>query len=159
MTNVDRLIVDRENAISETLDGEVVIIHLHSGAYYSADVLGTELWGRFEQGASVAELGQELAERFDAEPGQIEQALDGFVATLRREGLIRSMDSTEFAMPPRSDDSASVVSDPEPVPGNGKPPFKPPTFEVYEDLRELLHADPIHDVMNAGWPHLKSDAE
>jgi hypothetical protein len=38
--------------------------------------------------------------------------------------------------------------------------FSEPTFEKYTDMQALLLADPIHDVeLQAGWPHLKSDAE
>lgn len=153
MTTSDLLIVDRDNAISETLDGEVVIIHLHSGAYYSADALGTELWGAFERGTTLEALANDLAQRFDADDGVIGQALEDFAATLRREGLIKPADSTD---PPGSN---PVEPKPSAETHDPKPPFRAPVFEVYEDLRELLHADPIHDVMNAGWPQLREDAE
>lgn len=152
MTQSDLLVVDRDNAISETLDGEVVVIHLHSGAYYSADALGTELWNRLENGASVAGLSRELAQRFDADDGVIAEALDDFVSTLRREGLVKVADAAE------AEDAPPPAHPPEDG-DHVRQPFQAPVFEIYEDLRELLHADPIHDVMNAGWPHLKGDAD
>ena len=35
--------------------------------------------------------------------------------------------------------------------------FSDPKMEKYEDMQEMLLADPIHDVETAGWPNLKKN--
>jgi hypothetical protein len=32
--------------------------------------------------------------------------------------------------------------------------FAPPRLEVFDDLQDLFLVDPIHDVDEAGWPHV-----
>ena len=37
---------------------------------------------------------------------------------------------------------------------NGGGPFEPPSLETFTDMRDLLLLDPIHEVTDAGWPHV-----
>ena len=54
----------------------------------------------------------------------------------------------------RPDDVASAPSSSFPASW----PQDPPRLEAYEDLAELIYADPIHDVdEQAGWPKQRQD--
>ena len=57
---------DRE-LVSELLDGEVIIIHLQSGTYYSTLASGADIWHALLSGHSVEETADWLARGAEAE--------------------------------------------------------------------------------------------
>jgi hypothetical protein len=116
--------VNTQNAISETLDGETIIINLKSGNYYSMNKAGTAVWDAILARHSINPSSENMSK---------------FINFLLQEDLI--LKSTETA-------SSSAFDDKE---------FVNPKIEKYEEMREMLLADPIHDVAEAGWPKLKDD--
>jgi hypothetical protein len=41
-------------------------------------------------------------------------------------------------------------------PDGKRSPFEAPRLDRYDDMRDLLLADPIHDADTAGWPNLSA---
>lgn len=116
--------VNTHKAIGEVLDGEAIIINLQTGSYYSMNAAGSTLWEAMSKQLPIAITSP---------------ALETFISFLLQEDLISEVPtSASFSTP--SADPVSVTSD--------------PTIEKYEDMQEMLLADPIHDVDNAGWPKL-----
>ena len=68
-----------------------------------------------------------------------EKSIMDFMETLKTEGLVFEGD----VVPGEFSGDMSVLSN--------------PTIEKFEDMQEMLLADPIHDVESAGWPNLKQD--
>ena len=121
----------------EIIDGEAVIIHLESGHYYSLTGISSHLWQWLAAGASR----QQILDALDPlTPGQV-GALDGFFASLVAEGILE----------PGGGAAA------EPLTKYGAA-FETPAFAKYNDMQNLLLSDPIHDVDEAGWPHLDPGA-
>jgi hypothetical protein len=134
-----RLRVNSENAVYEEVDGELIVIDLGSGSYYSLSGSGPAIWQMLVGGASAAEIGTALEARFDAALEEIEAAVGGLIARLRENELIVAAD--EAAPPAMSAE------------GNGaREPFQPPVFERYTDMKDYFLLDPIHEVDPAGWP-------
>src|SRR5262249_18107283 len=57
--------VDSRKVVDETVDGEVIIIHLERGNYFSLSGSGTEIWRLLRAGMSSDAIVRALAERFD----------------------------------------------------------------------------------------------
>ncbi len=132
MPHAERYEVNRPDVVDESVDGEVLIVHLGTGTYYSSRGAGDAAWQMLASGRTPAEAATPL--------GQSEQALQQFLAQLVAEDLLR----------PRSGD-VSDIAELQPVAG-------PLLLEKYTDMQELLLLDPIHDVEQQGWPAAKEAA-
>ena len=136
--------VNAEDIMHETIDGEVVIVNLDSGAYYAFDGSGEYIWDRLSHtGASAEQLVAELELHFNSPVAEIAAGVNNFLAQLRDESLIEPGDNTGAA----AASSAAPAATSE---------FEAPQLNKYTDMEALLLADPIHEVEPEGWPHVKS---
>ena len=142
MHSTDRFRINNPSVISENIDGEVVIINLDSGAYYSTDQVGAEVWGLLEAGRCVGEIVEAIPARYLGESEEIETALHGFLSELQTEELIVGAEGS------KTNEHASFV----PGSDTEKIPFQPPALKKYTDMKDMLLLDPIHDVEESGWP-------
>ena len=133
----------------ETIDGEVVIINLESGAYYSLDNTAARIWNFIDKGLSKGEIVRELERLFQGDPQEIERAVDRFFNELQQEHLIIPSDTIECRYPQGGDENGNIVSN------SDKSTFEQPILQKYTDMQELLLLDPIHEVDEAGWPNAK----
>jgi hypothetical protein len=136
--------VNSPQVIAENIDGEVVLVNLEKGIYYSTDQVGADLWGLIEAGRSVREIHEAICARYDADGGQIAMAVSSFLSELRSEELIVAAASPQEEGKRLETSSAGAVMD--------RPRFRPPTLNKYTDMRDMLLLDPIHDVEESGWP-------
>ena len=137
-----RFRINGPQVVHQTIDGEVVIINLESGCYYSLDNVGAEVWGLIEENAALGEVAQALGRLYDAPAESIDSSVEHFVASLCDESLL--VPSSDAITP-----SAPGVTE---TAANGRAPFKPPTLQKYTDMQDLLLIDPIHEVGDLGWP-------
>src|SRR4051812_41782832 len=112
--------VNGPSAVSETIDGEVVIVNLESGAYYSIRGFGATLWTALESGHSVAAILAELAAvpHGDAD---LERAVESFVTSLIEEKLLRPAEREQVVSAP------SLSGD----------DYSQPRFEKFSDMEAL----------------------
>ena len=123
--------------VSEVLDGEVIVIHLQSGTYYSTLASGADIWNALLSGRTVEEIADWLARGADDERVRIAAEVAQFVSELLAENLILSTDSDPIRRP---DDLGTAAE------------FVTPELRKYTDMQELLLVDPIHEVTEEGWP-------
>lgn len=140
MNTRGRFRVNAPKVTHETIDGEVVIINLDTGCYYSTSGVGATMWGMLDAGMPAADLASAIGRRYTATSQEIESAVETLLSALQTEGLIVPDPTRESALP-----TATVT--------NGSLPFKPPTLHKYDDMQDLLLLDPIHDTADEGWPH------
>ena len=76
--------INRSRSISETLDGETIIIDLETGSYYSMNPAGTAVWEAIAANTSID----------TAEP-----SVTAFLETLTREGLIAETNEPNSSAP------------------------------------------------------------
>ena len=138
-----RFRVNSPNVIHETIEGEVILIDLKTGTYYSLRDAGAAIWESLESGADEGEALVALGLRYEGSGEEMRDALRGLLAELEGEGLIR-----------RDDDSAAIAERPlHSRNGGPKAPFRAPALEKHTDMQDLILLDPVHEVGAQGWPH------
>jgi len=125
-------VINAPDVVAEDFDGQVVILNLANGHYFSLEGIAGRIWSLVLDGippdrilASIAAGRPDLAETAAA-----------FLNQLVDHGLV---------VPGQAGDGAAdFIAD-----WAGEAP----RLAVYDDLAELIFADPIHDVdEQAGWP-------
>ena len=123
--------------VFENFGGDLVVLDIGTGRYFGFNPTAARVWEALMAGASpgsIAELG------FDA------AALGGFVEKLADYELIVPVTHSGGPVPDQL--QGALAAD-----------LSAPTFEVYEDLADLIVADPIHDADDQqGWPRLSKAA-
>ncbi len=142
-----RVRIDPREVIHETLDGEVILIALQTGCYYSLEGAGADVWEGLAAGGTAADVAARLEARHDAGPGEIRAAVADLVHRLVQERLVVPVEHEE---PPPAADTAAPVAD------GPRTPFAPPVLHKFTDMQDFLLVDPIHDVDDAGWPHVSA---
>ena len=130
------------DVMHETIDGEVIVINLVSGNYYSLRGSGADVWSLIQAPATRAEVVEALSSRYDAPHSEMESAVGGFVDELRAEGLVADT----------VDDAPTGAAAPALSGDDQKQPFQVPKLEKYTDLQDLVLLDPVHEVTETGWP-------
>ena len=138
MTSQGQWVINSPTAVSEVIDGELVVINLEKGSYYSSEGIGAYLWQCVEQRVAPGAILASLTGGFGLAPEQARADLESYFGALRREGLIREAGPDE-ALTGDAPDVAGL-------------PYAPPELKVYSDMQDLLLLDPIHDVGEEGWP-------
>jgi hypothetical protein len=142
MNGSDYIHIDRGKAAFDKLDGEVIIVDVHTGLYFNLQGSAVAIWEAIECGMTFDGLRTSIAASYDGDPAAIAAAVDEMVATFTAAGIL--------------------VSQPEPptITRAAEPPgeriaFTPPVVERFDDVQDLLTLDPIHDVAEFGWPRPK----
>lgn len=76
-------------ALSVDVNGEFVLMSLKDGQYAGLDGIGSIIWARLAHPVTVGELCTELATRYRAAPGRIEQDVLDFLGQLQARDMIR----------------------------------------------------------------------
>lgn len=129
--------VNTQDVVFEEVEGEVILIDLARGCYFSLSGSGPAVWEMLGRGSSVAGV----CEALTANAAEREQ-VEALVARLAEESLILA-----------AGDEAEAAPTPAPEVAPNGTPFAEPVLEKYEDLKDYFLIDPIHEVdETAGWP-------
>jgi hypothetical protein len=137
--------VSGPRVIFENIDGELILVHMERGAYFSTDEVGAFIWSMIEGRATRAEIAHALGARYEERPEAIMAALGRFLGRLLEEDLVASEHANGE---PRT---------PAPPASGERRAFTVPALQTYRDMQDMLSLDPIHDVEAAGWPVPKLD--
>jgi hypothetical protein len=143
--------VNAPNVIQEIIDGEVVIINLDNGNYYSLAHAGADIWSLIESGAAMSEVVDRIRQQYEGNHIDIEDAVNRFVAELQRQALIVPDGAKEPEGIKGPDMQVETGADTE------KLLFEAPVLHTYTDMQDLLLLDPIHEVDETGWPSREPD--
>lgn len=125
------------DCVADDFDGEIVAINMKNGIYYCVRELGAAIWRDLVEGHSLTSV-IEGAKKLDA---ALEEPMRALVGKLVGEGLLRERASTCAATSPLS------------LPTAWEAGGRSLDIENYEDMQDLVLADPIHDVdAEQGWP-------
>ena len=151
MSASTRFKVNGPNVVHEAIAGEVVIVNLKSGSYYSLDKVGADVWEGIVSGGSVGQVVEAITHRYEGAGADIKGGVSQLVDELVQEELLVPLTSEEVQHLPdggqadRPDGSASGGA------------YEPPVLQKYTDMQDLLLLDPIHEVEETGWPNAKTD--
>lgn len=140
-----RFRLNSPHVVSETVDGEAIIVNLDAGTYYSIKGDAILLWNAIIGGTAAEELVAAVAQQTGEVPDKVAGPVVGFYESLAAEGLIVERDAQGEA-PSVVDLSAG---------GAG---LLDPSFEAYSDMQDLILLDPVHEVDERGWPHVEASA-
>jgi hypothetical protein len=133
------LVVNKAGVVSDVIEGEVVIINLESGNYYSIAVTGVEIWEALNEGATLEEIIERVSQHYEAKQGEISSGVSAFIAQLQGEQLIINAENKGQRKLERTG-------------GEEKRLFEAPRLEVFTDMQDFLLVDPIHEVDERGFP-------
>jgi hypothetical protein len=152
MALMDRYEPAGEDIVSEEIDGEVIIVNLRNGNYYSLSQSATVIWAGIQEHATVERLQDHLQRRYTGETGSMGRDLAELIQALEAEQLIAL----------RSVSEAPAVGEAPPADAAApeeKEAYRPPLFERFTDMGDLLLLDPVHEAEEEkGWPHAKGNA-
>jgi hypothetical protein len=131
--------INNPAVISESIDGEVVVIHLATGTYYRMQGTAARIWDAAAAGHTTEAVAEDLAAAFDAEGVDLSGETDAFLGHLVAEGLMIA---------------GEVDPSPAPLEAIGaRQPWSAPVLETFTDMQDLILLDPVHEVEpTRGWP-------
>jgi Coenzyme PQQ synthesis protein D (PqqD) len=139
LSDAQRLRLNSPAVITESIDGEALVVNLESGCYYSLRGPAEEIWTLLLAGATAEEAAAAIAPAYGTNPETARSGVDALLEQLLADALVV--------------DREDVTPDDTPVLRGGA--WAQPALEKYTDMQELLALDPVHDVdAEAGWPNV-----
>jgi hypothetical protein len=80
--SLESTFIRSKDTMFRDVDGEAVILDLHSGTYFGLNAVGTRIWQLLEQHGRLRTVHNELCREYDAAPDKLERDLLGLVARL-----------------------------------------------------------------------------
>jgi hypothetical protein len=135
-----------KNVVSEIVDGEAIIVDLTAGTYFSSEGTGAVIWDGIVCGFEAAQIKERVRQAFSVDPAELNGDFENFVASLLANRLVdvgykAALSSAGWNMPMLTDGRR----------------YDPPVLNRYDDLQDLELLDPIHDVVETGWPNRKTN--
>jgi Coenzyme PQQ synthesis protein D (PqqD) len=131
--------VDARRVVHETIDGEVILIQLETGFYYSLDGVGAEIWALLSEDTAPTEIANRLSERHGTDPAAATAVVNQLLRELCDESLVVGSPPVNGTLPPGALEGIAA-----------------PELRKYTDMEDFLLVDPVHDVDDTGWPNLKA---
>jgi len=121
--------------VAEAFDGEVVLIDIARGLYFSLCGAAVELWQAFADPRTADEVLRGLAPQAE---GDHSAAMHDAIQSMHANELIVDVDAPVSPSAPLVAGAAASVT---------------PVVQVFSDLADLIAIDPVHEVdAGAGWP-------
>lgn len=118
-------------------DDETIVIHFATGNYFSLREMAESIWQRLEKQPLTVSA---IVDATEGAPPEAAAEVESFLKQLLANDLICE-----------SQDHSSS----ETVESLGA--WRTPTIEVFDDMKNMLLGDVIHDTDKAGWPQMVQD--
>lgn len=82
-------VVAVDDALSTTIDGETVILHLDVGKYYGLNEVGTFVWDLLQEPRSVDELCREVVDAYEVDRDRCRPDVEDLLVDLVEKDLVR----------------------------------------------------------------------
>lgn len=122
----------------ESFEGEILLINLANGNYYSLRGSAPVVWPWLIQGHTVEKIAATVATLCAQPVATIQREVQAFVDQLLQAKLIT----------PRAEAPVDAID----ATGATIATYAAPSVEAYNDMQDLLMLDPIHEVDVTGWP-------
>jgi hypothetical protein len=132
--------INAPDVVSETIDGEAVILNLKDGDYHSSLDIGSAVWEWIQAGYAVESIENALEARFPESASEIAKDVADLLAQLEKENLIRPASSEPRMQSP----DVGILENTH--------HYSKPELNSYRDMQDLLLLDPVHEIDDAGWP-------
>lgn len=132
--------INADKVAHETIEDEVIIIHLETGTYYNLNDVGRDVWLGLEAGVPSQAIVKALSSAYGVMPELAGEAVDALLTSLLAEEILVAADSSPTDIEPFK------------LPDRSGCPFTSPELTIHTNMADLLMLDPIHDVDEQGWP-------
>ena len=88
MLNINTYICRSESAVFTSIDGEIVMMDIESGAYYNLNSVATRIWELIEKPVSIGDICKHLIEDFDVSPQDCEEKTISFIHNLISKNIV-----------------------------------------------------------------------
>ncbi len=140
--------VNSPQVISETLDGETIIVNLATGHYFNLQGSAVDVWQAVERGEPSEAIVGLLCDRYLAQDGEIATEV---------ERLVGELVAAELVVPEKAQPGDGGPPD-EPASIGEKLPFAAPVLARFTDMQDIILLDPVHEVDARGWPNVAAGA-
>lgn len=124
----------------ERIDGNVIAVNLESGTYFSMTGTGADVWTAASSGLAAHTWLAVLDDAYGRECPR--QEIGAFLtACLDQQLLVQETTPADGPLTLPEDVMRTTWS--------------APRLEIFEDLRDLLLVDPVHDTSTFGWPNIE----
>lgn len=120
---------DPDEVVAKVIDGELIVIRLDDGTYYSMGGTGAAAWTMLAAGHDLGAVTAALAERHDIPLARAAADVAALVQQLLDERLVV----------PTPGPAATAAAQ---LPPGAASPYEPPRLEIYRDMGNLLALDP-----------------
>ncbi|CAN5272090.1 hypothetical protein BH10CYA1_BH10CYA1_58620 [soil metagenome] len=132
----------------QNIDGEIILVDLKSGAYYSIGGGGGAIWNYLSAGFTQDQTVEALSLAYSTDKSEIGESVQELLKTLVQDGLIVKAADGDYTTEP---------AHPEITQTQGSP-MAPVLIEKFSDLSDALIYDPIHDFdQTTGWPNVQEE--
>ena len=126
---MESFLANADKAAWRVVDGEAVIVHADTSAYYGLNGTGTFIWEAIARSPLTRkEIAARVGVRYGQGAGGIRPEVDAFLAGLGKEGLLRQIAET-------NGDPASPLGSEE---GPSAERYEPPTLVRFGELEQLV---------------------
>ena len=126
----ERIELNSGDVAAKEIDGEILVMNVANGMYYSLDGVSAVAWRLLASGHSLAHVAVALAETYGVDPSSTLADITDLVEHLVDEGLVMVSESPVSAGMP------VIVSVDE------QTPYTAPRLTAYSDMADLLALDP-----------------
>jgi len=76
------------DALATRVGDEIVLVDLTTDRIYSLNRTAARMWELVSAGTDRPQVEERMLAEFDVAPGQLAEAIDGFIASMCRDGLL-----------------------------------------------------------------------
>lgn len=129
--------------VHQNIDGEVIIVNLRDGFYFSLTETAATIWELLMKSQTLDEVVRSMHAQYQHENELIHKDVEALVQELLAEQLIEMMSAPAGAFQ---------------VPTESGKSYHKPVLHKFTDMEDVLTLDPIHDVAKTGWPNREPQA-
>jgi len=86
--HLNQIVIFADTVFAQEIDGEMVLLDMHSENYFGLDGVGTDIWKAIEEKRVLKEVLDTLLEQYDVEEEVLKNDLFAFVKKLQESGLV-----------------------------------------------------------------------
>jgi hypothetical protein len=135
--------INNEDVSLERLNGETIILNFKTGAYYSCQGTGSDLFWMISNKVSIGSWRQ-ILENYYLFSDDVSDGIVEFIQEALKEKIIHELNNSEVTEISLPDDLKRAH-------------WTTPNLLKYNDVQHLLLVDPIHDSSLQGWPNLEEN--
>ena len=134
--------INKQFVVYEQMDAELTVINLQKGYYFIGKDSAIDIFLSLENAQTINDIVGQMMTVYSVQETVVREEVASLVDSWLKNDLISEVD----------DASQNLVAEPSPM--AELKPWTQPIFIAFDDMRDLLLLDPIHDTNldEQGWP-------